>query len=167
VSTRAGEQRVGFLLSSATLDRPASSLRRAGRDAEPSHHHRRSGCRPHHHIPGATELLVASHFFLAVAPFVYPELLPDVPESAAVERHRRLPDAYTGEPPPSFLPLQCATHRVASRRRCAARAGRCRCATVGRLDLRRYCVPRPLGYCSAEPRAEVGPLAFKFFFYFF
>jgi hypothetical protein len=124
VSTRAGEQRVGFLLSSATLDRPASSLRRAGRDAEPSHHHRRSGCRPHHHILGATELLVASHFFLAVAPFVYPELLPDVPESAAVERRRRLLDAYTGEPPPSFLPLQCATHRAASRRRCAARAGR-------------------------------------------
>jgi hypothetical protein len=36
-STGAGEQRVGFLLSSATLDQPAS-LRRGGRDTEPSHH---------------------------------------------------------------------------------------------------------------------------------
>jgi hypothetical protein len=116
-STRAGEQREGFLLSSATLDRPTSSLHRVGRGTEPSHNRRQSGRHPHHHIPGAAELLVAGHFFLTVVPFVYPELLPDVLESTAAERRRRLPDTYTGEPLPSFLPHRCATHRAASRRR--------------------------------------------------
>jgi hypothetical protein len=115
-SVKAGEQHASFLLSSATLDRPASSLRRAGRHGEPSHHHHRSGRRSRHHIPGATELLIAGHFFLVVASFVYPKLLPDVPESTAAECCRHLPDAYIDEPPPSFLPRRFATHHVASRR---------------------------------------------------
>jgi hypothetical protein len=76
-SARAGEQRTGFLLSFATLNRLAFSLRRAERDAEPSHRRRWSGHRPRHHILGAVELLVAGHFFLAVALFVYRKFLSD------------------------------------------------------------------------------------------
>jgi hypothetical protein len=96
-STRAGKQRDGSLLSSATLDRPASSLRRTRQDAKPSHHHSWSSRRPCQHIPGATELLIIGHFFLTVASFVYPELIPDAPEFIATERRHRLPNTYTGE----------------------------------------------------------------------
>jgi hypothetical protein len=85
-----------------------------GRDTKTSHHRRRSDRHPRHHIPGATELLVAGHFFLTIVPFVYPELIPDVPESAAAECCRCLPNTYISEPPPSFLPRRCATHRAAS-----------------------------------------------------
>jgi hypothetical protein len=75
------------------------------------------GLHHRHHIPGAVELPVAGHFFLTVVPFFYPELIPDVPESVAIELRRRLPDAYTSELPPYFLPRRCATHRAASHRR--------------------------------------------------
>jgi hypothetical protein len=112
-SVRAGEECEGFLLSLSTLHRPTSSLRRTRRDAEPSHHHHRFGRSPCHHIPGANELLVAGHFFLAIMPFIYPELIPDVPESTVIERRRRLLDTYTGEPPPSILPWRHATHHAA------------------------------------------------------
>jgi hypothetical protein len=106
-STRAGKQREGSLLSSATLDRPASSLRRTRQDAKPSHHHRWSGRRPRHHIPGAAELLIVGHFFLTVASFVYPELIPDAPEFVATERRHRLPNTYNGELLGS-TPILCA-----------------------------------------------------------
>jgi hypothetical protein len=164
-SAVAGEQ-AGFLLSSATLGRTASSLRRAGRDAEPSHHRSRFSCHPHHHILGAIEVLVTGHFLPVVASFVYPKLFPDVLEFITVERHCRLPDTYTGEPPPSFLPCRCATHRAASRvstsSTLAAALGHC--GPLGSASV--LCAQAAELLCRWAARSS-RPMAFKFFFYFF